>query len=90
MEYWVAKFPKTVDFKHFLARMTEIKSFDIEFLRSHRWNPEYDEFWFYENKPGMAEEIRQKLQWLTSLTLHKPLLLEVVRDSDESVKEVTK
>jgi len=89
MEYWVAKFPKTLDFRHFHARKTEIKAFDIEFLRSHRWNPEHDEFWFYENKPGVADEIRQKLQWLTSLTLQKPLILKAVPDVEE-VKDITK
>ena len=36
MEYWVAKFDKTPNFKHFLARLEEINMYDIEILRLRR------------------------------------------------------
>ena len=73
MEYWVAKFPKTATIEDHFAKIEQLDAFDIELLHSRVQG----EIWFYENTPGVAEEIRQKVSWITSLTLQKPLMFRV-------------
>lgn len=89
MEYWVAKFPKQASLAERREKYDALLAFDIEYMDTWIFEDDCEQIWFYEKKPGVAEEIRQKLPWITSLKLKKPLMLEVVHDDDD-MKEVKK